>query len=82
MWKRLAVAWAVTAALIVVLFLPINTTHALKLDMPNGGQAPPQQIEATARAFTLGVEALIILAILGVCVWLNIRIIRRYRKPG
>ncbi len=81
MWGRLAVLWAATAALIAAFFIPVKT-HAVKLDMPVNGSVSPQQVEIAAQWFGIAVVAVILLAILALFVWLNLRIIRRYRKSG
>jgi hypothetical protein len=81
MWRRLAVLWTAMAAVLVVLFLPIKT-HAVKLDMPAGSQIDTHQVEATIQWISIVAPAVVLLAILGVFVWLHFRIIRRYRKAG
>ncbi|MDE2184574.1 MAG: hypothetical protein KGJ78_16260 [Alphaproteobacteria bacterium] len=81
MWWRLGVLWSVMAALLVVLFLPIQT-HAVKLDMPANGAVTLQQVEMAAQRFSMAVETVLLLTILGLFVWLNFHIIRRYRKSG
>ncbi len=82
MWKRLAVLWTATAAVIYFLFFYRIETHAVKLDMPANGAATAQQTDATINAFVYGTGAVILFVILGVLVWLNFRIIRSYRKSG
>lgn len=82
MWKRLVVLWAGMAAVIYFLFFYRIETHAVKLDMPPNSHVDPRQVEIAIRWFSVGVPAAILVALLALFIWLNFRIIRRYRKSG
>lgn len=82
MWKRLAALWATMAVAIYFLFFYRIETHAVILEMPTGDRVDPHQAEITAQWFSVMIPSLMLLAILGICIWLNIRIIRRYRKSS
>ena len=81
MWWRLVALWVGMAITIYFLFFYHIETHAVILDMPTGRNVDPHQVEIAAQWFSVTVMAVLLLAVLGLFVWLNIRIIRRYRKP-
>jgi hypothetical protein len=81
MWKRLAVVWAVMAADIYVIFFVPITVRMTMITAP-GAHLTAQQAAENTRGYLVGAGSLALLAILGICIWLNVRIIRRYRKSG
>ena len=81
MWWRLVALWVGMAIAVYFLFFYRIETHVVKLDMPTGSNIDPHQVEIALQWFTVTVTAVLLLAILGLFVWLNIRVIRRYRKP-
>ncbi len=82
MWWRLTVLWAVVASAVYFLFFFPIETHAVKLDMPSGARLDAQQDAINMQGFLLGAEALVLLVILGICIWLSLRAVRRYRKSS
>ena len=81
MWKRLAVLWTVMAAdSYVLVFYPIQT-HVTMITAP-GAHLTAQQAAENAQSYVVSAIGLVLLMILATCIWLNIHIIRRYRKSA
>jgi hypothetical protein len=81
MWMRLIAVWAVMVVdLYFLLFYKIET-HAIML-LSSQAHLTPAQEAMNARAYLIGGFGVGLLVALGICVWLNVRIVRCYRNTA
>ena len=76
MWLQFAMLGILIAALIAIGLMPIHTS-AVRIDPPPGQST--QQIDTLAAFGSLGIIALIVIAVLAALIWVLRRIVRRYK---
>jgi|GEM_PF-1711125 len=78
---RLAPVWLVAGICIYFLFFHRIETHAVVLLTP-GARLTPAQEALNRQSELIAGAAILALILLLACIWLTIRIIRRYRKSA
>jgi hypothetical protein len=77
MWLQFATLGSLIAVLFAIGLMPIHTS-AVRIDPPPGQST--QQIGTLAAFVSLGIIALIVIAILAALIWVVRRIVRRYKE--
>ncbi|MDR3525892.1 MAG: hypothetical protein P4L57_01345 [Rhizomicrobium sp.] len=79
MWKRLVVINGVMIADLYILLFVRVVTHVTITTLP-GAHLTAEQAAQNTRSGLIAAAGFGLFVVLGICVWLNFRIIRRYRK--